>query len=284
MATVTAHYHLTGGGTDRPASHEREVIWSVDDRYEITAHIKAQKPSPASGVKGANAELEDDMTHRAAAAEAAQAGMGDMMAMAEAAEAKCGEDEACLQAELMRMASQIDPDEMQSARKNAEAATSNLPGPRYQQFFLGTQTGTLFVSEKAHEAYFDAACSQKHQTPCAYDTAVGGSGPLGDGAGSTEMPVNMVAEYDSVAGTLTMSLPSTHIGIVKRTVTSANPQIKTGTFEDRRDLDSLHFYDQQIVVKCGACKTASGTLTLQTADQLVSRPATVAVDWTFKRP
>src|SRR5262249_32956804 len=157
-------YTLTGGGTDRPESHEREVIWSVNDRYQVKAEMIAEKPSGFGGMHKPDAQETASMEQRQAAAAAGAQNMQGMMEMAQKIMEKCGDDEACMQAETMKMSQQIDPNapELQEAKKNMAVATQ-MPGDRYQIFSTGQQTGTYTIAEKAHEAYFDAACSLRNQ-------------------------------------------------------------------------------------------------------------------------
>jgi hypothetical protein len=44
-ATLTVTYELKGAGVDRPASNEKNVTWTVENRYAVTAAMTAQPPS-----------------------------------------------------------------------------------------------------------------------------------------------------------------------------------------------------------------------------------------------
>jgi hypothetical protein len=284
-ATLTVTYTLTGGGTDRPASHEREVIWSVENRYTVKATLFAEKPTGLGGLHKPDAAETAGMQQRQAAAAAGAQNMQGMMAMAQEIMAKCGEDEACIQAESIKMSQQIDPNDpkLKAAKQNIEAA-SVVPGDRYQMFSAGPQSGSFKVTEQAHEAYFDAACSLKNQAPCAFDTAVSGAGKLTDHEGNTSFTLGTMAEVDTQTGSLIFTMPVPGFAKVKKTVTSQNKDVKTGSFEAMRALKPGDVGAEQIVVSCGECRSAGGSVTRDVEDGLLGRPAKLVIDWKFTRP
>ena len=285
-ATLTLTYTLTGGGTDRPASHEREVIWSVENRYEVKATLVAEKPGGFGALHKPDAAEAASMQQRQANADAAAGNMQDMMEMAQKIMEKCGEDEACIQAESIKMSQQVDPNDpkLKAAKQNIEAASA-MPGNRYQLFSSGPQSGSYKMTEKAHEAYFDAACSMKNQAPCAFDTAVAGAGKLTDPQGNTSFTLGVMAEVDAQAGSLIFTMPVPGFAKVTRTVTSQSKDVKTGSFEETRTLKPGEIGGgEQIAVSCGECKSASGSVTRDVEDGLLGRPAKLVIDWKFTRP
>ncbi|GAB2175390.1 hypothetical protein [Dongia sp. agr-C8] len=284
-ATLTLTYTLTGGGTDRPASHEREVIWSIENRYEVAATLIAEKPAGFGAMHQPDAGENAAMQQRQEAAAAGAQNMQGMMDMAQKIMEKCGDDEACITQETMKMSQQIDPSDpkLKAAQQNIETASA-MPGNRYQLFSAGPQSGSFKVTEKAHEAYFDAACSLKNQTPCAFDTAVSGAGKLTDLQGNTSFTLGVMAEVDTQSGSLIFTMPVPGFAKVKKTVTSQSKEVKTGSFEETRTLKPGQVGGAQISVSCGACKTASGTLTREVEDGLLGRPAKLVIDWKFTRP
>jgi len=283
-ATLTVTFTLKGGGTDRPDSHEREVIWSVEDRYQVTATMIAEKPAGFGGLHKPDAGETASMEQRQAAAEAGAQNMQGMMEMAQKIMEKCGDDEACIQQESIKMSQQVDPNapELQEAKKNI-AVASQMPGDRYQIFSSGPQTGSYKIAETAHEAYFDAACSMKNQTPCAFDTAIAGSGDLTDAQGNTTMQTGIMAEVDTQSGSLIFLMPMPGIATAKRTVTSQSKDVKTGTFGETRHLKASKLYGEQIAVSCGECRTASGSITRDIEDEFLGRRAKLVIDWKFSR-
>lgn len=283
-ATLTVTFTLKGGGTDRPDSHEREVIWSIEDRYEVKATMIAEKPGGFGGLHKPEATENASMQQRQAAAEAGAQNMQGMMEMAQKIMEKCGEDEACIQAESIKMSQQIDPNDpkLKAAKQNIETASA-MPGDRYQLFSAGPQTGSYKIDEKAHEAYFDAACSLKNQTPCAFDSVITGSGSLTDANGNTTMQTGVMAEIDTQAGSFIFLMPMPGIATAKRTVTSQSKDVKTGAFDEMRHLKATKLYGEQVTVSCGECRTASGSFTRDVEDEFLGRPAKLVIDWRFSR-
>jgi hypothetical protein len=279
-ATMTVTYRVTGGGEDLPASHERHVTWSVDDTYEVKATLTAAKPSGFAGLHRADATEKKREADRQQAATAAAADMGDMMAQAQKIMAQCGDDEACVQRETIRLSQTIDPNsaKLKSAKQNI-AKASVAPGERYQLFSAKEQSGTYKVAEKSRVALFDAACSLKNEARCLVETNVAGSGAQTDGAGKTNFLTGATAEYDAEGGSLVLMLAAPGVA----TAASVQSGAKTGSGDVRRvPLKGMHV--DPITVTCGDCRTASGKLVKNVEDELTGRPAKLEIAWTFVRP
>ena len=282
-ATLTITYRLTGEGVDRPDSHERDVTWSVDDRYTVQVVFIAQPPMSYGSLHKLDAGESANLAGRQAAAQAAAGNMQGMMEQAQAIMEKCGDDEACIQQETIKMSQQIDPNsaELQAAKQNMEQASIQSE-MRYQAFASGPQSGTYQIVERAHEAYFDAACSLRNETPCAYETSIQGAGKLLDGDGNTTFTFTDSAEVDTKTGSFILGLPSLGFAKATKTVQSKNPQIKTGKFDEIRRLMNDPWVGL-VEVSCGECRTASGTITRDVSDELLGRPAKLVIDWKFAR-
>jgi hypothetical protein len=210
--------------------------------------------------------------------------MGGMMAQAEAIMAKCGDNEACITAESMKMSQGVDMNsaQMKSAKANIATATA-MPGDRYQLFQPDKQTGTFKIDEKTQEAYFDAACSLKNEESCTVRSTIKGRGDQVDGSGKTSFGTAAMAEYDSKGGTLMIRMPALGVSRAERVVESKSPDTKGGTSSVVRRV-KVDAFDKPIKVSCGQCKTASGRVTAQVKDEALGRPATLTVDWKFTRP
>jgi hypothetical protein len=283
-ATLTITFEIAGTGVDQPESHERNVTWTVADRYTVTATMTATKPGAFAAMHGPDAEEQAREAERMAAADAAAADMQSMMAQAQKIMELCGDDEACIQAETMKMAQGIDmaSPEMQSAQANI-AAASVLPETRYQLFMPATQSGTYAIEESAHQAYYDAACSPATEATCGFDTTVRGDGATTDASGATETPTGAMAELDLQTGSLIIGLPIPGFATVTKTVVSANPDIETGATEEIRALRQADIADGPVTVSCGDCMTASGTFERAVSDALLGYPAKLLVTWSFTR-
>jgi hypothetical protein len=283
-ATLTLTFKLVGSGDEIPTSKERHVKWSVDDSYEIKATMLATKPGGFGAMHPQDATEQAREKKREAAAQTAQKDMGGMMAQAEAIMAKCGDNEACITAESMKMSQGVDMNsaQMKSAKANIATATA-MPGDRYQLFQPGQQTGTFKIDEKTQEAYFDAACSLKNEETCTVRSTIKGSGNQVDGGGKTSFGTGAMAEYDAKGGTLMIQMPALGVSRAERVVDSKSSSGKGGTSSVVRRV-KVDAFDKPIKVACGQCKTASGRVTAQVKDEALGRPATLTVDWKFSRP
>jgi hypothetical protein len=278
-ATLTVSYRLAGGGEDLPKSHERHVTWSVDDTYDVKATLVAGKPAAMGGLHKPDAAEQAREANRAKAANAAAGDMQDMMAMAQKITETCGDDEACITRETMKMSQSVDPNsaKLKSAKENI-AKASAMPGDRYQLFSSKDQSGTFKIDEKSRVALFDAACSLATESRCLVATTVAGSGALSDGAGKTTFQTGAMAEYDAQGGTLVVMLPAAGIASAKETRTGA----RSGTADARRGpLKGVRL--DPVTVECGDCKTASGKISKNVEDELTGRPAKLEIEWKFSR-
>jgi hypothetical protein len=283
-ATLTMTVELKGSGVDRPASHERNVTWTVQNRYTVTATMTAAKPTGFGAMHKPDAAEQKREADRAAAGQAAAGNMQGMQAQAAKIAEMCGSDEACMQREVMKMARGIDPNsaEMKAARSNV-AKASVMPEARYQLFMPGKQSATYAVKEVAHVALFDAACSLATETRCAVDTTVSGEGDVTDGAGAKSFQTGASAEIDYERGSLMLNLVVPGPAKVKKTVASRDPHATTGTTDTLRTVRVADVANAPIAVACGACQTASGKFEKDVTDELLGRPAKLVVTWSFKR-
>ena len=284
-ATLTMNFELIGGGEDLPESHERHVTWKVADRFTVTATMTAAKPGGFATMHPPDAGEQAREAERLAAVNSAGTNMQSMMEQAQKIAELCGDDEACMQAEVLKMSQGVDMSspEMQAAQADI-AAASAMPGARYQMFMPGTQTGTFAVEESARAAYFDAACSLDTEARCVSETVVRGEGATGFGDGATEVPTGAMAELDLEAGSLMLSLTAPGFATAEKTVTSADPEVESGTTETVRSVSLDDMPDGPIEVSCGACRTASGSFEREVDDQLLGYPAKLVVTWSFTRP
>jgi hypothetical protein len=278
-ATLTVSYRITGGGEDLPKSHERHVTWSVSDAYEVKATLLAGKPAAMGGLHKPDAGEQAREAGRAKAANAAAGDMQDMMAQAQKIMEACGEDEACITRETVKMSQSIDPNsaKLKSAKENV-AKASAMPGDRYQLFTSKAQTGTFAIDEKSRVALFDAACSLATESRCLVETTVAGSGAQVDASGNTTFQTGAMAEYDAERGSLVVILAAPGFATARETKTGA----KSGTSDARRaPLKGVRL--DPVAVECGACKAASGKMSKNVEDELTGRPAKLDIEWTFSR-
>lgn len=283
-ATLTVVYEFKSAGEDLPQSHERHITWTIKNRYEIKATLLAQKATGFGGMHKPDAKEQAREADRAAAAQSAATAMAPMMEKAQAAMAQCGEDQACLTREVMKMSQGIDPNapSLQTAKDNI-AKAGVMPDARYQNFMPDKQSGTYQIDETAREAYFDAACSLKTEQRCAFDTRITGTGDLTDGKDKLYQG-GAYGEYDAKTGSLLFHLPTFGFAKASKTVTSQSKEVKTGTTEVTRSLGFGGLGEEIIEAKCGECRSANGSFTRQLEGDLLRRKGTLTVSWTFTRP
>lgn len=281
-STLTVVYEFTGSGVEKPASKEKHVNWDIKDRYELKTSMVAKKPSGFGALHKADAATQAREANRQATAESAAKDMAPLMAQAEKIMQMCGDDEACMNREAMKMASMVDPSKAASAKSKIESA-SVMPADRYQLFESTTATGTYNIDERSYEAYFDAACSFKNEATCAINKTVKGSGALTDGDNKTTMKGMVIGELDMQAGSLIMTFPLPGAAKATKTITSASKDQKSSTEAVTYFLSVPNTQDIQLTAKCGACKTATGTFTKELDDKLLGRKGTLKVTWTFNR-
>jgi hypothetical protein len=284
-ATLVVTYELKGAGKELPDSHEKNVYWTVDARYEVKAVMTAQKPSGFGTLHKPDAAEQQRESDRAAAAQAAATDMQPLMEQAQKIMEICGEDEACIQRETIKMSQGVNMNsqQMQDAKANV-AAASVMPDVRYQGFQGGLQSGTYTVKETAHEAYFDAACSLATEARCAIDTTVNGKGKLKDASGATEFPSGTMAEIDFQTGSLIIQLALPGFASAKQTVVSKAPERPSGTTDVLRTVANGGAMDSTLrTMSCGECKAVSDSFEIDVEDQLLGRPAKLVVSWKFTR-
>lgn len=283
-ATLIVTFELKGTGIDRPASKEKNVTWTVENRYTVTATMAARKPSGFGAFHKPDAAEQAREAERAAAAGAAAGSMQSMMDQAEQIMKLCGDDEACITRESMKMSQGVDMSspEMQAAKSNV-AAASVMPQARYQIFEPVTQSATFAVKEVAHEAYYDAACSPATEASCSIDTTVSGQGDTTDGGDATVFATAASAEIDYQRGSLLLNLTVPGMAKVQKSVASKVPEVASGTTDVIRMIRFGDVAELPLEIACGACTTASGSFEKQLPDELLRRPAKLVVIWTFKR-
>lgn len=289
-ATLVVTYELVGSGVDRPPSGEKNVTWAFNNKFVVTTKLKAVK---AQGVPSLHkidakkqAELGAAQSAGAKAAKDAEPLMADAMKIFE----KCGDDEACIERETMKMTGAMDMDAAKKAGQSTAAAgeaaaraTDN--DGRYQSFGDGTQSGTYSIDETAHEAYFDAACSTKNEASCSIDTTVKGSGAITAPGGAATTTPTAVIEVDYAAGTAILMLTLPGVGRATQTVKSGSPDRASGVTTVERWSLPPGMGKTTLEGACAAgCATASGSFEKMVDSPLLKVPTKYKISWKFTRP
>ncbi len=289
-ATLVVTVELKSTGVQRPKSGEKNVTWTVAHTFTTTTKLKADKAQGSPQLHKPNPGQQAANERAAKAAEKAASDAEPLMAQAEKIFEKCGDDEACIERETLKLAGSLDKEKTAAAGKSAaeaaEAADKAVPkGTRYQNFRRGAATGVYKIDEVAHEAYFDAACSTRNEASCSIDTVVRGEGALESSDGKTALPAAAWIEVDHQTGTAIVMLTGFGIGKATKTVKSGAPERPSGSSEVKRTSLPEGFGSPMLEGKCSAgCATASGSFTKETIEPLLRQPATLTISWKFTQP
>jgi hypothetical protein len=289
-ATLVVTYELVGSGVDRPPSGEKNVTWTFNNRFVVTTKMKAVKAQGVPSLHQIDAKKQAELDGAQSAAAKAAKDAEPMMAQAERIFEKCGDDEACIERETMKMAGSMDMDAAmkagQSTAKAGEAATRAAANDgRYQSFGDGAQSGTYSIDETAHEAYFDAACSPKNEATCSIDTTVKGSGAMTAPGGKATTTPTAVIEVDYAAGTAILMLTMPGVGKATETVKSGSPDRASGVSTVERWSLPPGMGKTTLQGKCAAgCATATGEYVTEVDSPLLRKPTKYKISWKFTRP
>jgi hypothetical protein len=280
VATLSVTFEVAGAGSFNKKDKTGSGEWTVKDTYTISQTMLAQPPSGYGSLHKMEAAQQATETNRSAAANRAATNMAPMMQQAEAIAKKCGDDEACMQRETMKMAQGIDPNSaaMKSAKSDIQTA-SKPPADRYQVFSGGSQTGEFKVEEEFKFNDRDPLCLSKPKQTCHTTTTVAGAGPILLN-GKPKFDSTAIGEIDLAGGTLKLQLQPPFPVAVKQTIVSDKPGLKTGTTDAMRFMTDLKL-DLLVTANCTTgCK---GEKTFDIKDQLDSQPAKLKVSWSFSR-
>ena len=282
-ATIRVVFELEGSGTFASQDKVLKREWQVKDRYEVLTQLTAKKPTGFPGMHAPDAGQQKTEAARMAHAERAAEAMAPMMADAMKIVERCGDDEACITRETLKMSQGIDMNSAQIKGARAdEKAASVIPEVRYQVFEPTIQTGTFSLDERLKEADRDPICMSRPAGTCHKEVIVRGSGDI-TLEGKAQTPGTAVLEMDLEKATLRFNLPQPYPVAIEETVSTDKPGQFSGTRQTHRYLSNLKL-DVQIAHDCGgSCRTASGVKTWNVVEQITGQPARLTARWTFQR-
>ena len=205
--------------------------------------------------------------------------MADAMKIAE----RCGDDEACITREALKMSQGVDMNSaaMKGARADVKAASA-MPDARYQLFEPTTQTGMFSLDERLKEADRDPICMSRPAGTCHKEVVVRASGDI-TLDGKTQTPATSMLEADLEKATLRFSLPLPYPVAVDETVSTDKPDEFSGTRQTHRFLTNLRL-DVQVAHAYGtSCRNASGEKSWDVVEQISGQPARLTARWTFQQ-
>lgn len=282
-ATLSVIYELEGSGSFASNDKVLKRNWQVKDRYEVVARLSARKPTGFAALHAPDAAEQQREAARMASAERAATAMAPMMADAMKIMELCGDDEACLTRETLKMSQGVDVNSaaMKGARADVKAA-STMPDARYQLFEPTIQTGKYTLDETLKEADRDPICMGRPAATCHKSVVVRASGDI-TLDGKAEAPAGVALEVDLDKATLRFGLPLPYPVAVDETVSTDKPDQFSGTRETYRFLTNLNL-DVEVAHDCGAsCSNASGVKTWDVVDQISGQPARLTARWVFQQ-
>jgi hypothetical protein len=204
-AVLTVEYVYQSEGTR--SQPEQSSRWKRRRATSLTVELAAAPASAAPILHVMDAEQQADLERRARAGEelarqTAPAAANAQQAM-EAAMARCGDDEDCLVAEMMKL---NDPSLAEAGRAGAAAGAGLVPSAaRYQHWTAQKQSGSFQVDETEHREVADMSCPASRCLSEATRTGKG-SAPGAKAAGVPAAGIG-AAEVDAQGATLALRLP-----------------------------------------------------------------------------
>jgi hypothetical protein len=217
---------IVGAGSSKYEVHEWRTLRTVDMTAELTAAKPLPMPSLQAPDAAATASAQRQNAQAQAKAQLAATPMAPMMASAEAIAARCGNDEKCIEREVMKMGAGMSATAQVDSALAAgrETVASIQPGAnRYQVWRAVSQKGRYAIEGSARIVHADPGCMSLPQGRCRRDTQSKGEGDVPPVPGGRGGPA--AAEVDTQAQTLTLQLP-VPMGVLPYTdtVTSNEPK------------------------------------------------------------
>lgn len=233
LLTVDYEYVSAGERKDKYDLNQ----WTIRRFVTVTATLEAQKPQSLPALHKMEAGQVEDMQQKQAAAARSATAMQPMMMDVMALMEKCGEDEACLEREVMaygtgnadainKTREQVTPDFATVARQGAD---------RYQMWAAtGRQSASYEISETYKYLDSDPICVHLPGKKCTTNITRVGKGivplPPDMKANDKRVAGPSILEVDSVAGDMIVILPSPFmVSAYEETVKSDDPETKNET-------------------------------------------------------
>lgn len=205
-ATLSVEYRFESSGSIKGSPdrvyHVRE--WRVTRSAHVVAELDAKKPQPLSTMQAPEAGQLAKVQQQQAQAQKAAKQMAPMMADAQAVVARCGNDEKCIEREVMKMGAGMAGTQQlaDTQRVGAETAAVMQPGAdRYQRWQGRTQKSSYSVDEAWHVVHSDPLCMSLPKGRCTHDMTRKGAGDIAP----LQSPATF--EFDAQNGTLIVLLP-----------------------------------------------------------------------------
>ena len=276
--TLSVDYIYESAGQETDAQQNDKRDWRVSRKVSVVAQMMAEKHSPVAALLPATAAEKKDLADRQQRAVSGAQKASPMMSDIQKVMERCGDDEACMQREAMKLAGTMDPGAMRSAGEDAAAAGRPMSNS-YQMWKLVAYTGTYSADEVYNNALADPDCLSAPRSQCVSQQTRKGSGPVPPADGKAS-PLVAMMEVDGPGKRLHISLPLTAGKMpITRTVTGKVPDGKTGTFPDQLTVPWTRIKAVAVSIPAGL-NNASGTEKIKIDGQR-GESGTLLINWRF---
>ena len=180
-ATLSVDYVYESAGKKRSEGMYDPYEWRAKRSMNMVADLVAQPATAMPTVQAIDAAQMAQLQGQSDKAQAIAGQMAPMAAEAQKAIAKCGNDEACMTREAMKMAAAMQGTPQMAAAMNAKKDAQELGKPgamRYQAWRPTAQRGTYNIDESVHISVTDPICTSKPRHRCTRDEVRKGSGEI----------------------------------------------------------------------------------------------------------
>lgn len=206
-ATLSVEYLYESVGKKQDINDLRE--WRSKRSVSMVADLTSQPPTPLPTMQALDATQTAKLDKQAAQVKKMHTEMAPMTADIEKIMARCGEDEKCIEREVMKMGTAMagTPQADAMLKSGKETAEMVKPGdPRYQAWSATAQRGSYVIDETAHSVLADPACQPSLH--CTRNEVRKGSGDLpSQSATAKDVGLFYAVEVDTEKNTLTVTPP-----------------------------------------------------------------------------
>lgn len=235
-ATLTVDYRYESAGKQRSEGQYDPYEWKVRRNAQLVAQLSAGAPKPLPAVHTIETAQIENMKSKAAKAEAIGTRMAPSMDAAMKIAEKCGDNDACMEREAMKLGAEMRGNGQMAALQGHAKALDEVtrPGaPRYQAWNGVSQSGSYDIDEVVHISVTDPICIGRPRNRCIRDETRKGAGKLPVAIPGLKVngPANAstaAVEIDTQKNTLAVRLPGVGLLPLTETITSDEPE---GTHE-----------------------------------------------------
>jgi len=201
--TLTVEYLYDHSG--QAIGKERQDRWRVKRSVQIEAQLVAGKPGSAPTMQPLDAQQLGKIDQQRAQFDKVNQAMAPSAGGVQAVMARCGNDEACMERETMKLAMAMAGSQDKAAMQNLGRETSAVMAPdaaKYQVWGAVSQRGRYTIDETLQRKVVDPLCHKVPGLLCTHDTVRKGGGELTAAASSLA-----AVEVDLRTNKLALRLP-----------------------------------------------------------------------------